>query len=121
MTHATDHPKVDAKEYGEIGLAKGPVLGRGAAVNTTLFEGLAGAAEREGIPFQLQALPASTGTDADAIYMSRSGVATAVVGIPNRYMHTPNQLVSMSDVNHACDLIAAYLATLTNDSGFGPA
>ncbi len=119
VTHATDHPQVDAHEHGEIGLGGGPVLGRGAAVNTTLFEGLAGTADRAGIPYQLQALPASTGTDADGIHMTRSGVATAVVGIPNRYMHTPNQLVSMGDVSQACDLISTYLATLTNDGGFG--
>jgi endoglucanase len=118
VTHATDHPQVDAHEHGEIALGSGPVLGRGAAVNATLFEGLAETADRAGIPYQLQALPASTGTDADGIYMTRSGVATAVVSIPNRYMHTPNQLVDMGDVRHACELISTYLATLTNEGGF---
>jgi endoglucanase len=118
VTHATDHPTIEKKEHGDVKMGRGPVLARGAAINRTVFAGLTQAASAEGIEVQVQAIPAMTGTDADAMRMSRSGVAVGLVSVPNRYMHSPNQLVSASDVDQAAELIAAYLSGLTGSEDF---
>lgn len=120
VTHATDHPSVDKKEYGDIRLGGGPVLARGAAINPVVFERLAGAARDAGFEVQIQATPAMTGTDADAIRMARAGVATGLVSIPNRYMHSPNQLVSRRDVDQSAEVIADFLAGLSDGDTFIP-
>lgn len=112
VTHATDHPTVEKKEHGDIRLGKGPVLARGAAVNRRVAEGLKAAASAEGIELQVQAIPAMTGTDADAVRMSRAGVPVGLVSVPNRYMHSPNQIVSVEDVDGAAGLIATWLKGL---------
>ena len=120
VTHATDHPSVDKKEHGDIRLGAGPVLARGAAINPVVHQRLADAATAAGIDVQPQAIPALTGTDADAIRMSRAGVATGLVSIPNRYMHSPNQLVSRRDVEQAAEIIAGFLAGLEAGDNFLP-
>lgn len=120
VTHATDHPNLDRKEHGDIRLGRGPVLSRGAVVNPVLYRGLADAADEAGIPYQVLAAPSRTGTDADSIVTTRTGVATAIVSLPNRYMHSPNQLVDDEDVEGAAELIATFLARLEGGSGFVP-
>jgi len=120
VTHATDHPSVDKKEHGDIRLGRGPVLARGAAINPVVFRRLSAAAAAAKIPVQVQAIPALTGTDADAIRMSRAGVATGLVSIPNRYMHSPNQIVSRRDLDQAAEVIAGFVAELSDDDSFLP-
>ncbi|MGW8281986.1 MAG: M42 family peptidase, partial [Gemmatimonadota bacterium] len=97
-----------------------PVLARGAAINPVIYRRLHDAARAEEIEVQVQALPALTGTDADALRMSRSGVAAGLVSVPNRYMHTPNQIVSLSDVEQSARIIAAFLVRLEADTSFLP-
>jgi endoglucanase len=120
VTHATDHPSLDRKEHGDIRLGRGPVLARGAAINRTVLQRLREAAERAEIPVQMQALPAMTGTDADAVRMSRAGVAVGIVSVPNRYMHSPNQIVSIDDLERSAALIAEFLVALRSDDEFLP-
>ncbi len=120
VTHATDHPTLDAKEHGEVKLGLGPVLSRGAVINQVVYARLVEAAEQAGVPFQVHASPSASGTDADAIFTSRSGVATGIVSIPNRYMHSPNQIVSMTDVEQAASLIASFIEGLDEDTSFVP-
>ncbi|MEJ2481738.1 MAG: M20/M25/M40 family metallo-hydrolase [Gemmatimonadota bacterium] len=120
VTHATDHPSLDRKEHGDIRIGSGPVLGRGAAINPVVFARLRDAAKGSDMKLQVQALPAMTGTDADAVRMSRAGVAAGLVSVPNRYMHSPNQLVSMQDVQRSAELIATFLSELGPDAEFLP-
>jgi putative aminopeptidase FrvX len=120
VTHATDHPGADKKEVGDIRLGRGPVLSRGSAVNTVVFELLADTAEREKIPYQLQAAPRDTGTDADAIATAHHGVATGLVSVPNRYMHSPNEMVDLDDLERAAALLAAFARRVTPQSDFTP-
>jgi putative aminopeptidase FrvX len=89
VTFATDQPGVDDKEVGRSPLGSGPVITRGSTIDPTLFELLYETAEAEGIPFNVQASARGTGTDADAIHISRAGIPTAVVSVPLRYMHSP--------------------------------
>jgi endoglucanase len=85
-----------------------------------VFDRLVATAERENIPFSITASPRFTSTDADAIYLSRSGVATGLVTVPNRYMHSPNEIVSLSDLEQAARLLAAFVRELTPDTDLVP-
>lgn len=120
VTFATDAPGIEKKELGEHELGGGPVLSRGSAAHPLVFERLVEVAEREDIPFTLAAHARYTATDADAIYLSRSGVATGLISVPNRYMHSPNEVVSRSDLDHAARLIAAFVRGLEPDVDFVP-
>jgi endoglucanase len=112
VTFSTDVPDIDKKELGEHQIGGGPVLSRGSAAHPVVFDRLVEAAEAEKIPFTIQAAPKATRTDADAIFLSRAGVPTGVISIPNRYMHSPNELISMADVRHAIQLIDAFVRRL---------
>ncbi len=118
VTHATDAPGIEVKESGRHPLGSGPVLSRGSTLHPRLFELLHDTAEREEIPFTVEAIGRNTGTDADAVHLSRGGVPTALVSIPLRYMHSPVELVALADVHAAARLIAAAARTLGADTSF---
>jgi putative aminopeptidase FrvX len=118
VTHATDAPGIEVKEAGKHPLGSGPVLSRGSTLHPRLFELLHDAAERESIPFTVEAIGRNTGTDADAVHLSRGGVPTALVSVPIRYMHSPVELVALADVHAAARLIAAAARTLDAGTSF---
>jgi endoglucanase len=120
VTHATDYPGIEKKRHGDIRLGGGVVLSRGSAVNGAVFELLVAAAERERIPFTIQAAPKSTGTDADAIYTAHRGIATGLVSVPNRYMHSPNEMVALDDLDRAARLLAAFARSVSAETDFIP-
>ncbi|OGU15543.1 MAG: hydrolase [Geobacteraceae bacterium GWC2_53_11] len=117
---ATDQPDVEKKHNGEVGLGKGPILARGANINPHLFELLSSSAGKEKIDIQHTAAPRGTGTDANVMQISRGGVATALVKIPLRYMHTSVETVSLSDLEAAARLIVATLGKITSREEFIP-
>jgi putative aminopeptidase FrvX len=118
VTHATDTPGVSKNEHGDHSLGSGPVIARASNLSPIVSDGLIAAAESEGIPFTLQADSRSTGTDADAIQFTRAGIATGLVSCPNRYMHSPNEVVELADVENCARVIAAYVRTLDGDADF---
>jgi len=118
VTFATDTPGMEKRELGEHKLGSGPVISRGSAVSPVVVDALIAAAERESIPYTLSASARYTATDADAIHLSRAGVATGLVSIPNRYMHSPNEIVSLADLRNAARLIAAFIRSLTPETDF---
>ncbi|MCS7055386.1 MAG: M42 family metallopeptidase [Thermoflexales bacterium] len=118
VTHATDHPDASKRRSGDVKLGGGPVISRGSAGSPVVFDMLIGLAERESIPYVVEASPRGTGTDADAIHLSRGGVATGIISIPNRYMHSPNEMIALSDVESAAKLIAAFVRELTAETDF---
>jgi putative aminopeptidase FrvX len=120
VTFATDSPGMEKKELGDHSLGGGPVLGRGSAAHPVAFDRLVAAAEREGIPYTIAAQARYTSTDADAIYLSRRGVATGLISVPNRYMHSPCEVVSRSDLEQAARLIAAFVRDLEPGTDFVP-
>ena len=120
VTHATDSPGVEKKEVGDFKLGGGPVLSRGSAVSPVVFDQLVAAAEAEQIPFAIEAAPRGTSTDADAIYTSRRGIATGVVSVPCRYMHSPNEMVALDDLDRAAQLLAAWARALGPATSFLP-
>jgi putative aminopeptidase FrvX len=118
VTHATDAPGVDAKEAGKHELGSGPVISRGSTLNERLFELIHETAEAEEIPFTIEASGRATGTDADAVHISRGGVPTALVSIPIRYMHSPVELVQLEDVHACARLVAAVALRLERETAF---
>jgi putative aminopeptidase FrvX len=120
VTFASDAPGIEKKAVGEHRLGSGPVLTRGSATHPVLVERLAAAAEKAEIPFTLTAAPRYTATDADAIYLSRAGVATAVISVPNRYMHSPNEIVALADLDAAARLIAAFCQSVQDSDNWVP-
>jgi len=118
VTHATDAPGVEPRELGQHELGSGPVIERGSIINPRVFELLHEAAESSDIPFTVSASSRTTGTDADAVHISRAGVPTGVVSIPLRYMHSPVEMVQLDDVEAAARLIAAFARRLPADISF---
>lgn len=120
VTFSTDVPDINKKELGDHSIGGGPVLSRGSAAHPEVFEMLASVAEEEEIPFTIQASPKATRTDADAIFVSRSGVPTGLISVPNRYMHSPNELVSFEDLKRTARLMAAFIRRLGPETDFTP-
>jgi len=106
VTFATDYPEMEKKELGEAKLGGGPALNRGSIISPVVFNLLRSTAEKNSIPYTVEAAARHTSTDADAIHIAREGIATAVVGVPNRYMHSPNEMVSLDDLDKSAELIA---------------
>ena len=118
LTFATDQPGVELGQITKHALDSGPVIARGTSLHPLVFELLYEAAETEGIPFTLESLGKGTGTDADAIHLSRAGVPSGLVSIPCRYMHSPIEMVSIADVDAAARLIAAFARRLEPGTSF---
>ncbi len=120
VTHATDYLDVDKRKFGEVCCGKGPVLARGANINPKVLELLIEAAEAEKIPYQIEGAPRGTGTDANAIQLSRGGKAAALVSVALRYMHTPTEVLALEDVENTAKLLAAFVRRLDPATDFTP-
>jgi endoglucanase len=118
VTHATDAPGIDVKQQGKHELGGGAVIERGSTLHPAVVELLYDAAEREGIAHSVQVSARATGTDADAIHSSRGGVPTGLVSIPLRYMHSPVEMVQLSDIEACARLIAAFARSLSAETTF---
>ena len=117
---ASDFPGAEKKKLGTISLGEGPMIAKGANINPVLGEHLVSVARKKRIPFQVSAEPRATGTDANAIQISRAGVAAALVSVPNRYMHTPVELVSLKDVENTVRLLAEAIGAMPAKMDFTP-
>lgn len=116
--HATDSPDCDARKYGKFTLGGGPIICRGPNINPFVFERLVAVAEKNRIPYQIEAEARPTGTDARVIQVSRDGVATGLISIPLRYMHTPSEVVDLNDIEHTVSLLTHFARSLkSGDSG----
>ncbi len=122
VTFATDHPQMGEiiKRENLIKLGDGPVLTRGPNMNPKLYDLLISTAKKHKIPYQVNAEPRGTGTDANAIQLNRSGVATCLVSIPLRYMHSPCELINTSDLDNCVKLIAKTVEQINSNSNFTP-
>jgi tetrahedral aminopeptidase len=120
VTHSTDTPGSEKKSIGECCLGKGPVLTRGPNINPHVYDLLVGTAEEKNIPIQRKAYPRGTGTDANSIQLSRDGVATGLLGIPNRYMHSAVEMVHLQDLEHASELLAEACKRIKSEADWTP-
>jgi putative aminopeptidase FrvX len=118
LTFATDQPGIELGQMSKHEFGSGPVIARGTTLHPRVFELLYEAGEAENIAFTVESLGKATGTDADAIHVSRSGVPTGLVSVPCRYMHSPVEMVSLDDIDAAARLIAAFAKRLTPGVSF---
>lgn len=118
VTHSTDTPDVDAKRIGNTKLGEGVPITRGPNINHKVFEILVDVSKKNKIKFQIEAAARPTGTDANVIQMTRSGVATGLVGVPCRYMHTFTEVISMNDVESAIDMLTEFCLAIDSSIDF---
>ena len=118
VTHATDEPATPGNRSNGVELGAGPAIARGGANHPILVEKLRAAADEAEIDVQLQATGSRTGTDADAIFTQRGGIPSLNVGIPNRYMHTPVEVIDTDDLDSVVDLLGAFAGSVSGDEDF---
>jgi len=112
VTHATDYPTVSQAQHGDIKIGKGPTVTHGGCNHPEVVNRLEMLAEEHEIPLQHEATSANTGTDTDVIFWTRGGIASALISLPNRYMHSPVELVSLADLEQIPELMAAFASSL---------
>ncbi len=118
VTHATDTPGIDKKKHGEVKLGKGPTVTHGTANHPLLVQRIVDIAKREQIPLQHEASSRYTGTDTDSIYTAKTGIPSALISIPLRYMHSPVEIVDLEDVENTIKLVTALILDLKPDEVF---
>jgi len=112
VTHATDYPTVSQQLHGDVKIGKGPTLTHGGCNHPVIVERLEEVARKEKIKLQHEAMSATSGTDTDVIFWTRGGIPSALVSLPNRYMHSPVELVSLRDLEQIPELLAAFASSL---------
>ena len=120
VTHATDYPGINKNVMGDIEMGKGAVIAVGANINPKVFELLKEAAKKTKADFQIEAAPRGTGTDANVIQTTRAGVAAGLISIPNRYMHTPSEIISFKDLDSAVKILVEFAQMLNDKTDFIP-
>lgn len=120
VCHASDTPGNDKKQLGDTRLGAGPAVFRGANINSRVFQRLEETARNQEIPIQVRGAPRATGTDANVMQLSRDGVATGLIGIPNRYMHSPVEVVCLDDLDRAARLLAEFCASVNEQMDWTP-
>jgi tetrahedral aminopeptidase len=119
-TYTSDHPQTSKHEIGEIKLNGGPVITVGGHINPRVYQMLVAAATEAGIAYQIDPQAAGTGTDTDVIQVARSGVATGLVSIPCRYMHTGSEIASLKDIDEVAELLARFVLALDEQTNVIP-
>ncbi len=120
VTHATDCPTIDQRQQGEVLLSGGPVIVRGPNVNPRISEKLMEICGSQQIPWQTAALGTAAPNDSNSMQITRAGVATGIVAIPNRYMHSCVETISLRDISHAAELLAQFAAQVNTVEEFVP-
>jgi endoglucanase len=118
VTHATDYPTVSQSLHGDIRLGKGPTLTHGGCNHPQVVARLEAVAKKAGVKLQHEAMSASSGTDTDVIFWTRGGIPSALVSLPNRYMHSPVELVNLKDLEQIPRLLAAFAVSLAHGEEF---
>jgi tetrahedral aminopeptidase len=120
VAHATDCPTIDKKAEGDVALGKGPVVFRGPNMNPHVVDRLLAASRERSIPVQLAASGRATPTDANVLQTTRAGVAAGLVSVPNRYMHSAVETISLDDADRTADLLAAFIRGLEGPISWAP-
>jgi putative aminopeptidase FrvX len=120
VCHATDTPSGDKKLLGDVKCGGGPVVFRGPNMNPRVVQLLEATAAAHQIPIQVRGIAKATGTDANVMQISRQGVATGLIGIPNRYMHSPVEVIHLDDLTNAARLLAEFCASVSAETDWTP-
>lgn len=119
VTHATDTPNIEHAKHGEVKLGAGPTLTHGTCNHPHIVQRLIEVAEKAEIPIQHESSSRFSGTDTDQIYHQRSGVPSALVSLPLRYMHSVVEVANLKDIEHTINLLAAFALSVTPKDAFG--
>jgi len=120
VTWTSDHPQTSRTELGDVRVGAGPVLTRGPNTNPRIFERLVEAAQAEGTPYQVEAQPRGTGTDQNVMQLSRSGMATGLISVPTRYLHTASEVLSLDDVDASVAILTRFISQLDSEVDLTP-
>ncbi len=118
VTHATDYPTVNKPQHGNVKIGKGPTLTHGGCNHPEVVARLEAVARAHKVPLQHEAMSATSGTDTDAIFWTRGGIASALISLPNRYMHSPVEVVSLKDLELIPQLLAGFALSLKKGEQF---
>lgn len=118
VTHATDYPTVSQAQHGDIKIGQGPAITHGGPNHAEVVARLEAVAEAQKIPLQHEAMSSSSGTDTDVIFWTRGGIPSGLVSLPNRYMHSPVEVVSLKDLEYIPRLLAAFALSLKKAEQF---
>jgi endoglucanase len=119
VTHATDIPNCSKTKHGDVRMGNGPVISIGSANHPLVNARLREVGRKLGIPLQVEVNPVRTGTDADAIFKTKGGIPTTSIGVPNRYMHSPVEMIQYSDLEHTAELLAGFALDCGQGERFG--
>lgn len=120
VSFATDYPECDKKQHGDIKIGGGPIITRGSINNPVLYQMLINIAKHEKIPYSIEISPEYTGTDADVIQIVRGGIAVGCVSVPCRYIHSPNEMIELSDVEDTIKLLDSFARSSSLNIDFNP-
>jgi endoglucanase len=118
VTHATDYPTVSKAQHGDVKVGKGPALTHGGCNHPEVVKRLEEVAAKKKISLQHEAMSSTSGTDTDAIFWTRGGIASALISLPNRYMHSPVEVVSLKDLELIPQLLAGFAQSLKKREQF---
>lgn len=118
VTHATDYPTIDQRQHGDIKVGRGPAITHGGCNHTAVVARIEEVAIQENIPVQHEAMSATSGTDADVIFWTRGGIPCGLISLPNRYMHSPVEVVSLKDLEAIPRLMAAFVHSVKSGEEF---
>src|SRR5262249_13884807 len=118
VTHATDYPNINKPQHGDVRMGRGPTLTHGGCNHPEVVARLESIAKAKKILLQHEAISSTSGTDTDAIFWTRGGIASALISVPNRYMHSPVEVVSLKDLERVPELLAAFAVSLKKGEEF---
>ena len=118
VTHATDYPTVSKTQHGDIKIGGGPAITHGGCNHPEVVARLEVVARAKKVPLQHEAMSSSSGTDTDVIFWTRGGIASALISLPNRYMHSPVEVVSLKDLEQIPHLLAAFVQSVKRGERF---
>jgi endoglucanase len=118
VTHATDYPTVNKPQHGDVKIGQGPSITHGGCNHPEVVARIEAIAKSKKIPLQHEAMSGTSGTDTDAIFWTRGGIASALISLPDRYMHSPVELISLKDLAMIPELLAAFAASLKKGERF---
>jgi endoglucanase len=118
VTHATDYPTVSKAQHGDIHLGKGPTITHGGSCHREVVARLEKVARTAGIALQHETMSSTSGTDTDAIFWTRGGIPSALISLPDRYMHSPVEVVNLRDLEKIPQLMSAFTLSLKKGEQF---
>jgi putative aminopeptidase FrvX len=118
VTHATDYPTVSKAQHGDVKIGGGPAITHGGCNHPEVVARIEQVAKARKIPLQHEAMSSTSGTDTDVIFWTRGGIASALISLPNRYMHSPVEVVSLKDLEQIPQLLAAFVQSVKKGERF---